>query len=92
MAVVVNGPLMEQITDRLLAIQGEESFDLRLPQKQLAEAEKGIENTLNAIETVQGSLGRAAAFTLGSYGHFTERMKQDSAAHMENFTKGVLNL
>ena len=50
MALVMNGPLMEQITDRLLAMQGQESFDLRLLQKQLAEAEKGIENMLNAIQ------------------------------------------
>ena len=46
----MNGPLMEQITDRLLAMQGQESFDLRLLKKQLKEAEKGIENMLNAIQ------------------------------------------
>lgn len=50
MGIVMNGPLMEQITDRLLAMQGQESFDLRLLKKQLAEAEKGIENMLNAIQ------------------------------------------
>ena len=50
MGVVMNGPLMEQITDRLLAMQGQESFDLRLLKKQLAETEKGIENMLNAIQ------------------------------------------
>ena len=50
MALVMNKPLMEQITDRLLALQGQESFDLRLLQKQLKEAEKGIENMLNAIQ------------------------------------------
>ena len=44
MGVVMNGPLMEQITERLLKLQGEESFDFRLLKKQLAEAEKGIEN------------------------------------------------
>lgn len=45
------------------------------------------------IKTVQGNLGHAsAAFTLDWYGHFTERMKQDSAARMEGFIKGVLNL
>ena len=45
------------------------------------------------IKTVQGNLGHAsAAFTLDRYGHFTERMKQDSAARMEGFIKGVLNL
>lgn len=45
------------------------------------------------IKTVQGNLGHAsAAFTLDRYGHFTERMKQDSAARMEGFIKSVLNL
>lgn len=45
------------------------------------------------IKTIQGNLGHAtAAFTLDRYGHFTERMKQDSAARMENFIKGVLHL
>lgn len=45
------------------------------------------------IKTIQGNLGHATAvFTLDRYGHFTERMKQDSAARMEGFIKGVLNL
>ena len=45
------------------------------------------------IKTVQGNLGHAsAAFTLDRYGHFTERMKQDSAARMEDCIRGVLNL
>ena len=45
------------------------------------------------IKTIQGNLGHSsAAFTLDRYGHFTERMKQDSAARMENFIKSVLNL
>ena len=39
------------------------------------------------------NLGHAsAAFTLDRYGHFTERMRQDSAARMEGFIKGVLGL
>lgn len=50
MALVMNAPLMERITDRLLAMQGQESFDLKLLQKQLKEADKGIENMLNAIQ------------------------------------------
>ena len=42
------------------------------------------------IKTVQGNLGHASAgFTLDRYGHFTERMKQDSAARMEGFIKAV---
>ena len=45
------------------------------------------------IKTVQGNLGHAtAAFTLDKYGHFTEQMKQASAARMEGFIKDVLNL
>lgn len=45
------------------------------------------------IKTIQGNLGHAtAAFTLDRYGHFTERMKQDSAARMECFIKDVLGL
>ena len=45
------------------------------------------------VKTVQGNLGHAsAAFTLDRYGHVTEQMKQDSAARMEGFIKGVLNL
>ena len=40
------------------------------------------------IKTIQGNLGHAsAAFTLDRYGHFTERMRQDSAARMEDFIK-----
>lgn len=45
------------------------------------------------IKTLQGNLGHAsAAFTLDRYGHFTERMKQDSASRMESFIHSVLNL
>ena len=44
-------------------------------------------------KTVQGNLGHATvAFTLDVYGHFTEQMKRDSAARMEAYIKGVLNL
>lgn len=45
------------------------------------------------IKTIQSNLGHSsAAFTLDRYGHFTERMKQDSAARMEGFMKNVLSL
>lgn len=45
------------------------------------------------IKTVQCNLGHAtASFTLDKYGHFTERMKQESAARMEVFIKTVLEL
>jgi len=44
------------------------------------------------IKTIQGNLGHAsAAFTLDRYGHFTERMKQDSAARMESFIQKSIN-
>ena len=45
------------------------------------------------IKTIQGNLGHAsAAFTLDVYGHTSERMKQGSAARMEDFIKYVLGL
>lgn len=44
------------------------------------------------VKTVQHNLGHAsAAFTLDRYVHFTEQMRQDSAARMEGFAKAVLN-
>ena len=43
------------------------------------------------IKAIQGNLGHAsAAFTLDRYAHFTESMKQASAARMEGFIKEVL--
>lgn len=45
------------------------------------------------VKIVQGNLGHStAAFTLDRYGHFTEAMRQASAARMEGFIKNVLNL
>ena len=45
------------------------------------------------IKTIQGNLGHAsAAFTLDRYGHFTERMKQDSASRMQAFITANLKL
>ena len=42
------------------------------------------------IKTVQGNLGHATtAFTLDVYGHVSERMKDDSAARMEAYIKGL---
>lgn len=42
------------------------------------------------IKTVQENLGHAtAAFTLDIYAHVTEKMKQESAARMEQFIKDV---
>ena len=43
------------------------------------------------IKTVQENLGHAtASFTLDVYGHVTDKMKQDSAARMEQFIKAVI--
>jgi len=43
------------------------------------------------IKTVQDNLGHAtAAFTLNRYAHFTDSMRQDSAARMEGFIRGVV--
>lgn len=50
MMMVMDKPLMERITDKLLNLQGEENHDLRLLEQQLSEVEKGIENMLNAIQ------------------------------------------
>lgn len=45
------------------------------------------------IKTVQSNLGHAtASFTLDVYGHVTEQMKQASAARMESYIQGILNL
>lgn len=42
------------------------------------------------IKTVQGNLGHhTAAFTLDTYGHVTERMRQNSAARMEQFIQST---
>lgn len=43
------------------------------------------------VKTVQGNLGHAtAAFTLDVYGHVSERMKDDSAARMEQYLAGIV--
>lgn len=45
------------------------------------------------VKTVQGNLGHAtAAFTLDVYGHVSEKMKEDSAARMEGYIRGIANL
>lgn len=47
----------------------------------------------DSVKTVQGNLGHAtAAFTLDVYGHVSERMKEDSAARMEGYIQGIVNL
>lgn len=45
------------------------------------------------LKTVQENLGHAtASFTLDVYGHVSERMKQESANHMEVYLKEIANL
>lgn len=45
------------------------------------------------IKTVQDNLGHAtASFTLDVYGHVTDQMKQASAARMEAYIHGILDL
>lgn len=50
MLMVMDDVLMKRLTDRLLELQGEDNYDLKLLQKQLNETEKGIENIVNAIQ------------------------------------------
>lgn len=50
MLVVMDEPLMERLTDRLMELQGEESYDLKLFERQKREVEQGIENMINAIQ------------------------------------------
>ena len=50
MKLVFDDRLMKRIADTLMEIQGEESPDVRILEKQLAEVNKGIDNVLNAIQ------------------------------------------
>lgn len=50
MLMVMDDALMERLIDKLLELQGVESYDLRLLKQQLAQVEAGIENMLNAIQ------------------------------------------
>ena len=43
------------------------------------------------VKTVQGNLGHAtAAFTLDVYGHVSERMKDESAARMQEYLDNMV--
>lgn len=50
MSMIMDDELMGQLVDRLLELQHEENYDLKILKQQLAEVEKGVENMLNAIE------------------------------------------
>lgn len=88
------GPLNQQVIDHkfkallaTLGLEGVRFHDLRHTY---------AVNAIRAgddIKTIQGNLGHAtAAFTLDRYAHFTEAMRQASAARMEVFIKSVLDL
>lgn len=45
------------------------------------------------IKTVQGNLGHhTAAFTMDTYAHYTERMKEESAKRMNNLIQAIENV
>lgn len=50
MQMLFNDPLMENLADMLLALQGQENTNLPLLTQQLEETERGIQNMLNAIQ------------------------------------------
>lgn len=50
MKIVFDDTIMNRITDKLMEIQGAESYDVKILEKQLAEVNKGIDNMLNAIQ------------------------------------------
>lgn len=50
MKMLFDDPLMESIADKLIELQSQENTTLPLLKQQLEEAEKGIQNMLNAIQ------------------------------------------
>ena len=50
MEVIMDDNLLDRIAKRLLKVQGEENYDIKIIDKRLQEVEKGIENLLNAIQ------------------------------------------
>ena len=50
MKVVFDDEVINRIVDKLMEIQGAESYDVQILEKQLAEINKGIDNMLNAIQ------------------------------------------
>ena len=77
MAVVMNDRLMERIADRLLAIQGAESYDLKLMGRELSEVEKGIDNLLNAIQA-------------GIFSQSTQKRLTELESRKEQLEKAIL--
>ena len=70
----MDGPLMERIIDRLVELQGEENYDLRLLEQQLKQAEKGIDNMLDAIQ--QGIITASTKQRLASLEEEKTRLEQ----------------
>lgn len=50
MKLVFDDVVMKRITDKLIEIQGEESYDVRILDKQLLEVNKSLNNLMKAIE------------------------------------------
>ena len=50
MLLISRTDLIQRITDRVLEIQGEESYDIKVLENQIVEIEKAIENMVNAIQ------------------------------------------
>ena len=50
MQLVFDDVVMKRITDKLMEIQGEESYDARILDRQLSEVSKSINNVMKAIE------------------------------------------
>lgn len=50
MKLVFDDEVMKRIGDKLMELQGAESYDVQILEKQLAEVNKGIDNMLDAIQ------------------------------------------
>ena len=50
MKLIFDNEVMNRIADKLMELQGAESYDIKILEKQLAEVNKGIDNMLNAIQ------------------------------------------
>ncbi|MET0017948.1 recombinase family protein [Oscillibacter sp.] len=75
MNIVMDDMLLDRITDRLVELQGEENYSLKLLEKQKAEVEKGIENMLNAIQA--GIIAKSTKNRLAELEAQKEQFEQD---------------
>ena len=74
MRVVLDQKLMERITDKLWEMQGAESYDLKILERQLSEIDTGIENMVNAIQ--QGIITPSTKQRLASLEQQKAQMEQ----------------